>query len=99
MADIELVMKISEDFIDKMDSIKDDRELSREQLLTVYRGFHAMLHHGIPLPKGHGRLIDEKELKKEAIRCEWSRNMYDKLDYTLSYMKPIIEADIREVKE
>lgn len=48
---------------------------------------------GKPLPKGHGKLFDENELKKEAIRCEWSRNMYDKLDHTLSYMKPVLEAD------
>ena len=48
---------------------------------------------GTPLPKGHGKLIDENELKKEAIRCEWSRSMYGTLEHTLSYMKPIIEAD------
>lgn len=53
---------------------------------------------GTPLPKGHGKLFDEKELKREAIRCEWNRSMYDKLDHTLSYMKPIIEADTESEK-
>lgn len=48
---------------------------------------------GTPLPKRHGGLIDETELKKELIRRECSRIMYDTLDHTLSYMKPIIEAD------
>lgn len=51
------------------------------------------IRNGTPLPKGHGKLVDVNELKKEAIRCEWSRNMYDTLDHTLSYMKPIIEAE------
>ena len=51
------------------------------------------IQNGTVLAKGHGRLFDENELKKEAIRCEWSRNMYDMLDHKLSYMKPIIEAD------
>ena len=51
---------------------------------------------GTPLPKGHGRLFDEDELKKEAIRCEWSRQVYDMIDHKLSYMKPIIEADTDE---
>lgn len=48
---------------------------------------------GTILPKGHGGLIDETELKKELIRRECSRIMYDTLDHILSYMKPIIEAD------
>lgn len=54
------------------------------------------IRNGTPLPKGHGKLVDVNELKKEAIRCEWSRNMYDTLDHTLSYMKPIIEAESEE---
>lgn len=68
MANIELVIKINEDFIDKMNSIKDDRELSWAQLLTVYRGFHAMLQHGTPLPKGHGK-IGDLDLAYGAIKA------------------------------
>lgn len=59
---MQIVIKIPEGFIDKMNSIKDDRELSWAQLLTVYRGFHAMLQNGTPLPKGHGNLVDISEL-------------------------------------
>lgn len=66
MSDIEVVIKINKDFIDKMNSIKDDRELSWSQLLTVYRGFHAMLQHGTPLPKGHGKIGDLDSLIKRV---------------------------------
>lgn len=55
---MKVVIDIPEGFIDKMNSIKDDRELSWAQLLTVYRAFHAMLQNSISLPKGHGRLGD-----------------------------------------
>lgn len=65
----------------------DDIGLSEFDIVGV------SIKNGTPLPKGHGKLIDENELKKEAIRCEWSRSMYGTLEHTLSYMKPIIEAD------
>ena len=89
MADIELVVKIPEEeyrWIIKSDETVFASIASKECML------HA-IKNGTPLPKRHGKLFDENELKKEAIRCEWSRQMYDTLDHTLSYMKPIIEAD------
>lgn len=65
-----------------------------DQFDDMYLNYYEkLILHGIPLPKGHGRLIDENELKKEAIRCEWSKQVYDMLDHTLSYIKPIIDAD------
>lgn len=85
MSDIELVIKIPEEIY------KNIQSKSTEIQAEGYTVENAILN-GTPLPK-HGRLFDENELKKEAIRREWSRNMYDTLDHTLSYMKPTIEAD------
>ena len=81
MADIEVLIKIPKAYYELvLERCKDP------VLLNAFKS-------GTPLPKGHGRLYDENELKKEAIRREWSRHMYDTLDHTLSYMKPVIEAD------
>lgn len=84
MADIELVIKIPEDLWNKVNNT-----------FPISEGYRLAkcVKNGTPLPKGHGRLIDENELKKEAIRCEWSKQVYDMLDHKLSYMKPIIDAD------
>jgi len=85
MADIELVIKIPE---------KVYKAICDKNALGCDIGdIKNIIRNGTPLPKVHGKLFDENEIKKEAIRCEWSRAMYDKLDHTLSYMKPIIEAD------
>ena len=62
----------------------------------TFDNLRESIKNSTPLPKGHGRLIDENKLKKEAIRCEWSRLAYDMLDHTLSYIKPIIDADRKE---
>lgn len=83
MASIELVIKIPKNF--DLSKIQNGSIASQVILNAV--------KNGTPLPKGHGRLIDENKLKKEAIRCEWSRSAYDMLDHTLSYIKPIIDAD------
>ena len=85
MADIEVVIKMPEE---KLSLIKNKRYCG-----LYDSDLYKAIANGTPLPKGHGNLFDEKELKKEAIRCEWTSSMYYELDHTLSYMKPIIEAD------
>lgn len=82
---IDIEEKIFEELTKYNEPIPSGNRLYDSVLLSIYNG--------TPLPKGHGKLIDENELKKEAIRCEWSRSMYGILEHTLSYMKPIIEAD------
>lgn len=82
---IDIEEKIFEELTKYNEPIPSGNRLYDSVLLSIYNG--------TPLPKGHGKLIDENELKKEAIRCEWSRSMYGTLEHTLSYMKPIIEAD------
>lgn len=67
---------------------------AKDKFYDMYLNYYEkLIVNGTPLPKGHGRLIDENKLKEEAIRCEWSRPAYDMLDHTLSYIKPIIDAD------
>lgn len=52
MGDIELVIKIDEKWFDDMvrEEFEDVDELC------------AVIQHGTPLPKGHGRLIDESKI-------------------------------------
>ncbi len=64
--------------------------------LGVLLQLRKAVRNGIALPRGYGRLLDENEIKKEAIRCEWSRQTYDMLDHMLSYMKPVVVADRSE---
>ena len=90
MADIELVIKIPE-------GLKMDFESEQWTALSCMEMKDA-LKKATLLPKGHGKLFDENKLKKEMIRCECSRAMYDTLDYVLSYMKPIVKAD-KEAKD
>ena len=55
MADIELVIKIDEDYYEIIKhGVEDGSEYKPWTLIA----------HGTPLPKGHGRLIDADELNK-----------------------------------
>ena len=60
MADIELVIKIPE-------GLKKDFELEQWTALSCMEMKNALMN-STPLPKGHGRLIDETEIKK----CGWN---------------------------
>lgn len=63
MAEIELVIKIDES---KLWSLKNE---PIEENFNIYE-LASYIHKGIQLPKGHGRLIDEKEVyKKFYCRC------------------------------
>ena len=91
MADIKLVIEIPEELKNKIDNANEDNY--RTYMWWFDTTLYCAIKDGTPLPKGHGKIIDETELKKELIRRECSRIMYDTLDHTLSYMKPIIKAD------
>lgn len=87
MADIELVIKIDEEYIEQIDKLKfliggiEDRSLQINVINAIMNG--------IPLPKGHGRLIDEREVyKKFYCRC-LAKAAKEVLDGTST----IIEAD------
>lgn len=78
MADIELVIKIPEEIYQHYKKVWQKRRGSIPESCIAF---------GTPLPKGHGDLIDRKELLKQPI---------DKANYPSNYVRialPIIEAD------
>ena len=86
MADIELVIKIDEEeYVSIKNAINSLTENGVERA-SMSKVCLAILD-GIPLPKGHGDLIDRKELLKQPM---------DKANYPSNYVriaKPIIKAD------
>ena len=64
MADIELVIRISEE------KYKDIQGRDWKNGKKWFSEEWQAIHNGTPLPKGHGRLIDEKvAYKKFYVRC------------------------------
>lgn len=55
----------------------------------------SAIGNGIPLPKGHGRLIDADAFER---RCMFDNNIEDMQDviYALRDFKPVLEADKEE---
>ena len=83
MADIELVIKMPEEMWER---VKDR---------YVPLGISKYLMNGIPLPKGHGDLIDRRDLKKEVYTTtEWNGDILRIIyEASVDNAKPIIEAD------
>lgn len=73
-------------------------EISEKTYHMINAGFYdygdmnLIIQHGIPLPKGHGRLIDADAFER---RCMFDSSIEDMQDviYALRDYKPIIEAD------
>ena len=86
MADIELVIKMSEEYYK---SIKDD---SKEFLSKGHKvpSLYEIVNKGIPLPKGHGRLVDA-----DAILVDPYGNTYKDIDIA----ETIIEADTENTEK
>lgn len=62
MADIELVIKISEDVYTRLfDNGIQDNEIAVDDVCEMARAIRK----GTPLPKGHGRLIDADYLRED----------------------------------
>lgn len=79
MADIELVIKIPEE---------DYKFLREAEGCRFSKTIIDGVINGTPLPKGHGDLIDRRELIKNGVSrgfCDW----YDEIKYA----ETIIEAD------
>lgn len=86
MADIELVIKISEE---KLSMIKN------EMYCGIYDAeLYKAIANGTPLPKGHGRLIDADALDKDCESSEYHEVITSWLGLALT----IIEADRSEEK-
>lgn len=88
MADIELVIKIPEEYY------KSIKEIPVEQSTADM----LIIKNGTPLPKGHGDLIDGDALRKEIL--SWGMNDYEPSDFIdeIDMADVIIEAD-KENKE
>lgn len=84
MADIELVIKISESRYRLLQK-QARTNLGREKLDE----FAEAVLNGIPLPKGHGNIVDIETL----IDMFWDGNSMEITKYDLSVIEPIIEAD------
>lgn len=88
MADIELVIKISE-------GLKKDFELEQWTALSCMEMKDALMN-GTPLPKGHGRLIDADKIVAEATeRMKYPAN-HEYMECVIAHMKlakTIIDAD------
>ena len=90
MADIELVIKIPEEKYKKISN-------SNPSLADDFSIYYA-IKNGIPLPKGHGRILDEKEiLNTEKHDGGW----YDLVDLPeyIAGVSAIVEADTTESED
>ena len=87
MSDVELVIKIPEETykdIQSRDWKNGDRWYSEEW---------KAIHNGIPIPKGHGDIVDIETL----IDMFWDGNSMEITRYDLSVIEPIIPADRSEI--
>ena len=82
MADIELVIKIPE-------GLKKDFELEQWTALSCMEMKDALMN-GTPLPEGHGRLFDEKDIVN---------GNYEIIGNKIYELEPIIEADKAESED
>lgn len=84
MSDIELVIKIPENRY-KLLLRQASAEIGKEKLCE----FEEYVLNGIPLPKGHGRLIDTNILKSQLGDAVG----FGILERCIDEIEPIIEAD------
>jgi hypothetical protein len=82
MADIELVVKISE----------ENYNIIKNYTAPMSWAEHV-IKNGTPLPKGHGKLGDLDALREEV--SSWGMNDYEPSDFTdaIDQVDTIIEAD------
>lgn len=92
MADIELVIKLDEDIAQGIIDGKNDAPRN------IVRNFQATIAYaiknGIPLPKGHGDLKDQKDLAKSLYDYQWiDQPTYIEVTNRLINAPTIIEKD------
>ena len=93
MADIELVIKIPEE-IYKASQIIDVKYEDNIQIPL------EVIANGIPLPKGHGDLIDRREFQKDDyFERRYGYDFYREFQNRLKRQLTIIEADKENTNE
>lgn len=82
---MEIVIKITEEDYER---VKKKFQMSMNIMANA-------IAHGTPLPKGHGDLVDRRELKKEVYTTtEWNGDIHRIIyEASIDDAKPIIEAD------
>lgn len=83
MADIELIIKIDEKIYQHYKKIWQKRRGSIPESCIAF---------GVPLPKGHGRLLDEKDILDIEKNDGLIYDLVDMPDY-IADIRAIIEAD------
>ena len=77
---MKIVIKIPDEYYEAL------KEKSDETLSIIDR---AIVRYGTPLPKGHGRIIDESQIRH--IVCHTERELYgDKIRYVKATDAPTI---------
>ena len=92
MADVELVIKMPET-LKRIADEEDYKAFSHPVWLAILM---ESIRSGVPLPKGHGDLIDRGELKTHFIGTEQGTDLEVYLEPTIINATPIIEADKTE---
>lgn len=87
MADVELVIKISEKAYNALTHTEFDANLVTDEM-------RKSIANGAALPKGHGRIVDIDKVLEEMM----TTRTYD-IPFALERVKPIIEADAESEKE
>lgn len=88
MADIELVIKIPKETVN---AIKDNVMFTAIPSEILWDVTSAIVN-GTPLPKGHGRILDEKDILDTKNNDGCLYDLYDMPDY-IAGVKAIIKAD------
>lgn len=91
MADIELIVKVSEE---DYKSIKDDVEKFLSMPSHKVPILYEAINKGVPLPKGHGRLIDADKFEAFVIRTNGDEEFVNGVQYVLEKIDnaPTVEA-------
>ncbi len=89
MADIELVIKIPE----------EDYERCKKKFQMRLNVIAIAIAKGTPLPKGHGKLIDVKDLKKDLVYMSDFSDAKGVWEEDIDDAETIIDADKTESED
>ena len=95
MGDIELVIKISEEDFEIM---KHNIAINNPLCPLSQEEMVSKVAKGMPLPKGHGRILDEKDILDTENNDGGWYDLTDMAEY-IAGVKAIIEADKAESEE
>lgn len=92
MTDIELIVKIDANVYTRLfDNGIQDNEIATDDICEMARSLRC----GTPLPKGHGRILDEKDILDIENNDGGWYDLVDMPEY-IAGIKAIIEADRAE---